>query len=111
MLRGKNKKANTVEVKRNNINITKDDVVAAIVATVAVDITVAAVKFVGKKIVGGIANHVISNTSEDIVDEALDAFNDLCDAMDGKTDNTENNETEKVVDTEKPAETTETKTE
>lgn len=111
MLRGKNKKANTVEVKRNNINITKDDVAAAIVATVAVNITVAAVKFVGKKIVGGIANHVISNTSEDIVDEALDAFNDLCDAMDGKTDNIENNETEKVVDAEKPAETTETKTE
>lgn len=113
MLRGKNKKANTVDVKRNSINITitKDDVAAAIVATIAVDITVAAVKFVGKKIAGGIANHVLSNTSEDIVDEALDAFNDLCDAMDGKTEDTENNETEKVVDAEEPAETTETKTE
>lgn len=111
MLRGKNKKANTtVEFKKNTINITKDDVAAAIVATVAVDVTVAAVKFVGRKIAGGIANHVISNTSEDIVDEALDAFNDLCDVMD-VTENTENNETEKVVDAEEPAETTETKIE
>lgn len=71
------KNTNTTQATKNrkSINVTKDGLVTAVVAVVAVDATAAALKFVGKRIIGAAAAHqtakAISEAAENI-DEELD---------------------------------------
>lgn len=73
----KNKKVTSLQqvAKRKSINVTKDGLITAVVAVVAVDATAAAIKFVGKRVVGAAAAYQATkaiNEAAENIDEELD---------------------------------------
>lgn len=69
----------TTVTKRNfKVSLTKENVAAAIVATIAVDATVAATKFVTKRILNMAATKIVNKQFDDLSD-AVDGVNEQLD--------------------------------
>lgn len=80
MLKKTSRKETTVAQRNFKVSITKENVAAAIVATIAVDATVAATKFVTKRILNMAATKIVNNQFDNLAD-AVDAVNEQLDSI------------------------------